>query len=101
MGGQFPGTLCGERHGPVWIDHGTMCLSQSSPPGPIMWRPSAEDVKRMRRARALNGAWAFTILQASLPFVSEHMTPEQIQKMQKVLDADVVNPGVEKEYQAL
>jgi len=45
----------------------------------------------------LKAADARTILQAQLPFVLKLMTDEQIQQMQRVLDAAVVNPGVEKE----
>ncbi|MDQ2980623.1 MAG: hypothetical protein M3R62_15550 [Acidobacteriota bacterium] len=45
----------------------------------------------------MKAADAFTLLQARLPFVLEHMTEKQVQQMQRVLDAAVVNPDVEKE----
>jgi hypothetical protein len=49
----------------------------------------------------LRAADARTILRASLPFVLEHMTDEQVQQMQRVLDAAVVNPVVRKEAEDL
>jgi hypothetical protein len=53
--------------------------------------------RRGQRARALKAADAYTLLQAGLPFVLEHMTEKQIQQVQKVLDAAVVDPEVKKE----
>ena len=35
MGGRQPGPICSARLGADWIDQGTMCLTRSSPPGPI------------------------------------------------------------------
>jgi hypothetical protein len=34
MGNQVPGPMCTSRVGDNWIDQGTMCLTQSLPPGP-------------------------------------------------------------------
>lgn len=34
MGNQVPGPMCTSRVGNDWIDQGTMCLTQSLPPGP-------------------------------------------------------------------
>ena len=63
----------------------------------IQRRPTAKSLKQRQRAVALKAADARTLLQTSLPFVLEHMTGEQIQQVQKVLDAAVVNPEVQKE----
>jgi hypothetical protein len=60
-------------------------------------RPTSKDLKRRQRAKELKAADARTLLQASLPFVLAHMTNDQVQKMQRVLDAAVVNPDVRKE----
>lgn len=68
---------------------------------PVQRRPSAADRRRRSRATALKAADARGLLQASLPFALEHMTAEQVGKMQRVLDAAVVNPEVEKEADAL
>ena len=58
-------------------------------------------LERRQRAKALKAADARTLLKASLPFVLEHMTDEQVQQMQRVLDAAVVNPDVQKEAEDL
>jgi hypothetical protein len=60
-------------------------------------RPGPHGVDGRQRANALKAADAYTLLQAKLPFVLEHMTEKQIQQMQKVLDAAVVDPEVKKE----
>ena len=57
--------------------------------------------RRRQRAEALKGADARTLLEASLPFVLEHMSDKQVQQMQRVLDAAVVNPSVQKETEDL
>ena len=48
---------------------------------------------------ALKAADARTLLQAELPFVLEDMTDAQVQQMQKVLDAAVLDPEIEQEAQ--
>jgi Domain of unknown function (DUF4157) len=65
--------------------------------GLVQRRPASKDRKRRQRAEALGAADARSLLQASLPFVLAHMTDDQLQQMQKVLDAAVVNPDVQKE----
>ena len=50
-----------------------------------------------QQAKALNAADARTILRAALPFVLKNMSEKQLDHMQRVLDAAVVNPAVEKE----
>lgn len=50
-----------------------------------------------QQAKALNAADARTILRAELPLVLKHMSEKQLDHMQRVLDAAVVNPAVEKE----
>jgi Domain of unknown function (DUF4157) len=67
----------------------------------IQRQPRSKDLKLRQRATALKAADARTLLRAALPFVLEKMTDKQIQQMQRVLDAAVVNPEVEKEVQAL
>jgi hypothetical protein len=67
----------------------------------IQRQPKSKDLKLRRRATALKAADARTLLRAALPFVLEKMTDKQIQQMQRVLDAAVVNPEAEKEVQAL
>jgi hypothetical protein len=72
-------------------------------PQTVLQRAPADDpkIERRQRAKSLKAADARTLLQASLPFVLEHMSEAQIQQMQKVLDAAVVNPDVSKEVQDL
>jgi hypothetical protein len=62
----------------------------------VQRRLSAADARRTRRAKALNAADARSLLQASLPFALAHMSGDQVQQMQRVLDAAVVNPEVQK-----
>ena len=54
-----------------------------------------------KRAIALKVADAHTLINSALPFVAQHMTPAQLGQVQKVLDAAVVNPAVQKEYAEL
>lgn len=67
----------------------------------IQRRPNSKDLKRRQRAKALKAADARSLLQGSLPFVLERMTEAQIQQMQRVLDAAVINPEVKKEANEL
>ncbi len=50
-----------------------------------------------KRAIALKAADANELLKASLPFVLKNMTKVQIDQIQKVMDAAVVNPVIEQE----
>lgn len=52
-----------------------------------------------KRAIALKAADAHEMLKTSVPFVFNHMSQAQIAQVQKVLDAAVVNPAVQQEYQ--
>lgn len=74
----------------------------SRPPRPAVQRkPSAADVRRRTRATQLKGADARALLKARLPFALATMSEGQIGQMQRVLDAAVVNPEVQKEAAAL
>jgi hypothetical protein len=99
MGDHPPGPLCGDRVGRDWIDAGTNCRSQSSSPGPTGRRLSAAELDRRKQAITLGAADARTLLGASLPVVLEHLTADQIEQMQMVLDAAVVDPEIKKEAQ--
>lgn len=70
-------------------------------PGLVQRRPSAKEQKQRQRAIALEAADARSLLQASLPFALQNMNEEQIKQMQRVLDAAVVNPDVQKEANEL
>ena len=50
-----------------------------------------------KRAIALKAADARTLLQQHLPYVLTVMTPAQLAQVQRVLDAEVVNPEVAKQ----
>ena len=50
-----------------------------------------------KRAIALKAADARTLLQRHLPYVLTVLTPAQLAQVQKVLDAEVVNPEVAKQ----
>lgn len=50
-----------------------------------------------KRARALKAADARALLQKHLPYVLTVITPAQLAQVQKVLDAEVVNPEVAKQ----
>lgn len=54
-----------------------------------------------QKAIELKAADAKVLLNSSLPFVFKLMTPAQIQQVQKVLDAAVVNPEVNRKYKEL
>jgi hypothetical protein len=49
-------------------------------------------------AVALKAADAKTLLNSTLPFVLKHMTAQQLDQVQKVLDAEVVNPEIIKKF---
>ncbi len=51
-----------------------------------------------KRAIALRAADARELIGKSLPMVLKYMTQDQVAQVQRVLDAAVVNPSVEKEY---
>jgi hypothetical protein len=53
-----------------------------------------------QRAIQLRAAEANALLQSRLPYVLRLLTPAQIGQVQKVLDAAVVNPAVQKDYAA-
>jgi len=101
MGTQIPGPICGERLGQDWIDDGTRCRSRTTAPGTAGRHLSPVDRKRRRRATAMKAADAHAVLRASLPFVLEHMTDTQVQQMQKVLDAVVLDPQIQKEAEEI
>jgi hypothetical protein len=63
--------------------------------------PSTADRKRRTTATALHAADARSLLQAALPFALARMTGEQIGQVQRVLDAAVVNPEVQKKVDDL
>jgi hypothetical protein len=63
----------------------------------VQRRPSAADRRRRRRASALKAADARALLEASLPFAMGHLDGGELDRMQRVLDAAVVNPAVRKE----
>ena len=55
-----------------------------------------------KRAFALGAADARVLLiNSGLPFAVSNMTPAQLDQVQTVLDAAVVNPSVRKEYEDL
>lgn len=54
-----------------------------------------------KRAIALKAADARALIKSTYPYVLDRMTPTQVQQVQKVLDAAVVNPAVEKEAKEL
>jgi len=61
---------------------------------------SKHDVMR-QKAAALHAVDARIFLESSLPHVLRKMTPAQIQQVQRIFDAAVVNPGIEEEANAL
>src|SRR5262245_39833564 len=54
-----------------------------------------------QKAAALHAVDARIFLESSLPHVLRKMTPAQIQQVQRIFDAAVVNPGIEEEANAL
>src|SRR5437762_13718684 len=56
----------------------------------------SRDTER-QRAKALKAADARDLINSSLPLVLPHMTPAQIDQVQRVLDSVVVNPAVQKD----
>jgi len=64
-------------------------------------KPPTADQRRRTRATQLKAADARAILEQKLPFALATMTDGQVAHMQKVLDAEVVNPEVEKEARAI
>ncbi len=54
--------------------------------------------KDRKRAIALKAADARELIGKSLPMVLKYMTQAQVAQVQRVLDAAVVNPAVQKEY---
>jgi hypothetical protein len=54
-----------------------------------------------QKANSLGAVDARSLVSSTFPFLVTRMTPHQIQQLQKVLDAAVVNPALEKEYEDL
>lgn len=84
----------GGRHrspGPMGTSSDT---NTGQPPGPAGYDPR-------KQAKELHAANAQEIVRASLPFVIEHMTAAQFNRMQRVLDAEVVDPVVKAEADAV
>lgn len=54
-----------------------------------------------KRAIALKAADAATLIHSVLPWIVQYLSADQLGQVQKVLDAAVVNPQVQKEYQEL
>lgn len=50
------------------------------------------------RAAVLNAASANTLLHKYLPYILGRLTVQQLEKLQRVLDAAVVNDSIQKEY---
>src|SRR5262245_48688861 len=61
---------------------------------------SKHDVLR-QKAAAMHAVDAKVFLASSLPHVLRHMTPAQIQQVQRIFDAAMVNPGLQQEADAL
>src|SRR5262249_15377606 len=57
---------------------------------------SSSDVMR-KKAIALHAADAGFLLNSTLPYVLRKMTPAQVQQVQRIMDAAVINPGIQKE----
>jgi len=97
MGGhQPPGPLCGNEVGDQWIDSGTSCRARNSSSHSV-GHLSNSDRKRRKLAASLHAQDAQILLKAHLPVVLDNMTDAQLQQMQMVLDAAVVDPEIKKE----
>jgi len=71
-------------------------------PAPAVQRkPSASDRRRRKRATKLNAADAKKLIGDALPYVLQAMSEAQIDQVQKVFDASVVNPDVQSEAAAI
>ena len=57
--------------------------------------------KRRERAKALGAADARQMLSAQLPAVLSILSESQIEQIQRIFDAKVINPGIETEYAKL
>lgn len=97
MGHQAPGPICGHKVGTDYIDAGTTCRSRNTAPGATGRHTDPAILKRRQRAIAAKAADARTLLQTTLPFVYAQMNDAQVEQMQRVLDAVVLDPLVEKE----
>jgi len=82
---------------------------QKRTPGPLATKagvgggrpPGATGLARRKRAIELKAADARELLRSALSVVLGHMTETQVEQIQRVLDAAVVDPVVEKEAQDL
>jgi len=101
MGDHPPGPLSNDRLGGRGNDPGPSGRASSSPTAsitaPVVGHLHGADLKRRHRAMTLGAADAWTVLRTSLPFVLNQITPTQLDHMQLVLDAAVVDPDVKKE----
>src|SRR5258708_1686070 len=84
--------LCADRVGQNYIDAGTNCRTKTPHVG-----PTGTDQLIRRRARALKAADARALIGAPLPFVLKHLSDGQIRQVQRVLDAYVIDPEIQKE----
>jgi len=94
MGERSPGPVCGHKVGVHWTSDGTLCRSRSAAPGPSGMDLSEEDIIRQQKARSLKSEDARALLGATLPEVLKLLTSLQIQQIQRVIDAGVINPGL-------
>jgi hypothetical protein len=59
--------------------------------------PSTAEAKARKRARTLKAVDARALLHANLPYVLKHMTDAEVDQIQRVLDAAVVDPEIKRE----
>jgi hypothetical protein len=96
MSGEPPGPLCGDKLGENWIDDGTNCRRRSPSTKPVGHHSSAE-IRRRKLAASLHAENAIALLKLKLPYVIKGMTEAQLDHMQTVFDAAVVDPEIQKE----
>jgi hypothetical protein len=68
---------------------------------PVQRKPSASDRRRRARATKLKAADARKLIGDTLPYVLQAMSEGQLDQVQKVFDASVVNPDVQSEAAAI
>lgn len=73
----------------------------SRPTPAVQRKPSAADRRRRARATKLKAADARKLIGDTLPHVLQSMTESQLDQLQKVFDASVVNPDVQSEAAAI
>ncbi len=94
MGGRIRGPICSTKSGGKLGD-GT-CRAPTTARGPAGQHNGASAASRSP-TKHLHGVDAETVLKTELPFVLPFLNDRQLEQIQRIVDAPVVNPALQQE----